>query len=71
MQTLLYQQCQMMGRYPYIITRADELAAVEGFEKRQLDNLIEIEVRRTGFNPDTYDKDLSKGLARPGRAGGV
>lgn len=63
-QALLYHQCQLVGRYPYMLTRADELAVVQGFEKRQLDNLIEIELRKRGFSPEVPAKPYTKTLAR-------
>ncbi|MBN1284916.1 MAG: DNA double-strand break repair nuclease NurA [Anaerolineae bacterium] len=63
-QTFIYNQCQLLGRYPYILTRADELAVVRGHEKAQLDNLIEIELRKHGFNPEPAEKPLMKTLAR-------
>jgi hypothetical protein len=45
---LLYHQCQLYGRYPYILVRADELAAVLPHEKRELDNMIEVTLGRQG-----------------------
>lgn len=43
---LVYDQCQLMWRYPYALTRADELAVVRNHERAQLNDLIEIELRR-------------------------
>ena len=43
---LIYDQCQLMWRYPYALTRADELAVVRNHERVQLNDLIEIELRR-------------------------
>jgi len=43
---LVYDQCQLMWRYPYALTRADELAVVRNHERAQLNELIEIELRR-------------------------
>ena len=34
---LIYSQCQITDRYPYALTRADEVAVVPTFEKRALD----------------------------------
>jgi hypothetical protein len=69
-QRLIHEQCELVSRrYPYIITRADEIAAVEGFEKRQLDSLIRIELHRRGIPVGDYDKAQSKD-ARAGRSGG-
>jgi hypothetical protein len=43
----------MQGRnpYPYALTRADELARVTGKDKRKLDDLINLELRRRGVDP--------------------
>lgn len=49
---LVYSQCQLYGRYPYILARADELAVVQGHEKRELDNMIDLALRRSGLSPD-------------------
>lgn len=43
---LLYDQCQIMWQYPYALTRADELAVVRAHERAQLNELIEIELRK-------------------------
>lgn len=48
---LLYHQCQLYGRYPYILARADELAVVRGHEKQELDNMIDLALRRRGVEP--------------------
>ncbi len=63
-QALLYNQCLLAGRYPYIITRADELAVVKGFEKKQLDNMIEVELRKHGMAPEPSSKAQGKSQAR-------
>ena len=48
-------QCGMQGRnpYPYALTRADELARVTGKDKRKLDEMIQLELRKKGINPNT------------------
>ncbi len=46
---LIYSQCQLYGRYPYILARADELAVVRGHEKHELDNMIDLALRRRGL----------------------
>lgn len=63
---ILVHQCQIQGRkhYPYALTRADELAYVSGAEKRQLEHLINIELRRNQIEPSTSSKLQSKDLAR-------
>lgn len=51
-QALLYDQCRLYGRYPYILARADELAVVKGYEKHELDNMIDLALRRQGMRPE-------------------
>ncbi|MDX1995777.1 MAG: DNA double-strand break repair nuclease NurA [bacterium] len=50
---LLLEQCQMQGRnpYPYALTRADELARVTGRDKQQLEEMINLELRKKGIDP--------------------
>ena len=64
---LLVAQCGMQGRnpYPYALTRADELAVVNGKDKNKLDELIAIELRKKGIDPTVFSaKAWSKRLAR-------
>ncbi|HML23843.1 MAG TPA: DNA double-strand break repair nuclease NurA [Aggregatilinea sp.] len=63
---LIYRQCQLMWRYPYALTRADELAVVRGHEKAELDQLIEIELRRNEQSVEHSEKLDSK-TVRSGR----
>ncbi|MBW7878034.1 MAG: DNA double-strand break repair nuclease NurA [Anaerolineae bacterium] len=50
---LILDQCQMQGRtpYPYALARADELALVSGQDRRKLDELIRMELRKQGVEP--------------------
>lgn len=64
---LILEQCTMQGLtpYPYVLTRADELAVVSGKDKRKLDELINLELRKHGIEPATRTaKDRSKQAAR-------
>lgn len=64
---MLIDQCAMQGRtpYPYALTRADELAVVSGKDKRKLDELIRMELRRHGIQPQVpTPKVRSKQAAR-------
>lgn len=63
---LLYDQCQMMWRYPYVLTRADELAVVRNDERKKLIEMIEIELRRNDQPVEQSQKDMSK-TVRHGR----
>lgn len=46
--SLILSQCQLQGRnpYPYVLTRADELAYVSGKDKEKLDQLVRVEIRK-------------------------
>ncbi len=46
--SLLLDQCRLQGRnpYPYVLTRADELAYVGGKDNAKLQELINVQVRR-------------------------
>lgn len=65
-QAVLHAQCAIQGRkrYPYALTRADELAVIRGPEKGQLEEMIRIEMLRTGVLPESSNKLMTKGLAR-------
>jgi hypothetical protein len=63
---LVYDQCQMMWRYPYALTRADELAVIRGHEKSQLEEMIEVELRKNEQLVEHSAKATSK-TARHGR----
>lgn len=67
--SLILAQCQLQGRnpYPYVLTRADELAYVSYKDKEKLDQLVRIEVRkaRKNLSFDTLaPKDRGKEMAR-------
>lgn len=64
---VLLQQSSMLGRnpYPYVLTRADELAYVSSRDKAKLEELINIELRRKGLAPAILaPKARGKDLAR-------
>lgn len=63
---LIYRQCQLMWRYPYALTRADELAVVRSHEKAELEQMIEIELRRNEQVVEHSEKLESK-TVRSGR----
>ncbi len=65
MQALIYHQCQqLMSRYPYVLTRADELAVVKGDEARQLNTLIQVAMTRHGLEALESEKQATKDSAR-------
>jgi hypothetical protein len=62
----LVAQCAIQGRkhYPYALTRADELAYVNGQDRAQLEQLIRVAMRRYRLSPEASHKLQTKGLAR-------
>jgi hypothetical protein len=64
---LLLEQCRMQGRtpYPYALARADELAVVTSKDKKKLEELIRLELRKLGVQPGSLSpKAASKRAAR-------
>ncbi|MCK6580893.1 MAG: DNA double-strand break repair nuclease NurA [Anaerolineae bacterium] len=66
---LVLTQCGIQGRkrYPYALTRADEMAYVSSVEKSHLDEMIRVEMLRNQLEPELSNKLQSKDLARSGR----
>jgi hypothetical protein len=56
----------MMWHYPYALTRADELAVIRAHERSQLEELIEVEMRRNQQTVEHSEKLESK-VVRHGR----
>ncbi len=68
-QAALLQQCRIMGAkpYPYILHRAHEIAVVKFEEKRQVEQMLELELRAAGVEvEDGSNKQSAKDL--PGRS---
>jgi hypothetical protein len=65
---LIYHQCQqLMSRYPYALTRADELAVVKSEESRQLNMMIQVSMTRHGLETLESQKQTGKNIARSGK----
>lgn len=66
---LIVQQSHIQGRkrYPYALTRADELAVVSGREREQVGQLIRIAMLENGLMPEESEKLQTKSLARGSR----
>jgi hypothetical protein len=67
---VLLDQCRMLGArpYPYILHRAHEVAVVKFDEKRQVEGMLELELRQAGGEVDGVSaKQSAKEL--PGRSG--
>ena len=68
LQRVLLEQCRLMGArpYPYILHRAHELAVVKFDERHQVEQMLEVELRRAGGEVDVEsNKQSAKNL--PGR----
>ena len=66
----LLQQCRIMGArpYPYILQRAHEIAVVKFEEKTQVEQMLELELRRAGGEmEDGSNKQSAKDLPGKGR----
>jgi hypothetical protein len=66
----LLDQCRMLGArpYPYILHRAHEIAVVKFEEKRQVEQMLELELRQSGGEVDEKSaKQLAKDLPGRGR----
>ncbi len=67
----LLQQCRVMGArpYPYILQRAHEIAVVKFDEKKQVEQMLELELRRAGGEVDEKSaKQSAKDLPGKTRA---
>jgi hypothetical protein len=63
-QALIYSQCQITDRYPYALTRADEIAVIPPYERKALDEMIMVELLRNQQHLEMSKKLNTKGLAR-------
>ncbi len=66
---LVLAQCSIQGRkrYPYALTRADEMAYVSSPEKAHLDEMIRVAMRSNMLEPEASNKLQTKDLARGAR----
>ncbi len=65
--SLLHDQCQFLGYYPYALTRADEIAVVGRQDQQHLDVMIENAMQRRGLSGSATAKQRAKGIARAGK----
>jgi hypothetical protein len=70
---LIYDQCRILGAYPYVITRADELAVVGRRDQEELESRITLRLAQNGIEVESTAKQQSKLLARSGKSrhGGI
>lgn len=64
---LLQDQCLLLGNYPYVLTRADEIAVVQGRDREYLEHLIASEMERRGIYNTMTGKQFGKELSRAGK----
>ncbi|MCB8966966.1 MAG: DNA double-strand break repair nuclease NurA [Ardenticatenaceae bacterium] len=64
---LLVDQCQILGDYPYVIARADEMAVVGHQDHEELNFMIDLYMQKHGLSRSLTAKQGSKGLARGGK----
>jgi hypothetical protein len=62
--TLIYDQCQILGYYPYVITRADEIAVVGRRDQEELEHRIALRLATQGIDTQMTSKQQSKDFAR-------
>jgi hypothetical protein len=64
---LIYDQCCILGNYPYALTRADELAVVGRSDQENLNVMIENAMQRQDITRFMTAKQSTKHLARASR----
>lgn len=64
---LIHDQCQILGAYPYVLARADEVAVVGRRDQENLELMIENAMERQGIKAMPTAKRSSKEVARAGR----
>ncbi|WP_374689527.1 DNA double-strand break repair nuclease NurA [Promineifilum sp.] len=65
--SLIYDQCRILGNYPYALTRADELAVVGRDDEASLNAMIDLAMQRAGLSGSETAKQSGKEIARGGR----
>lgn len=61
---LVYDQCQILGDYPYVLARADETAVVTHRDQEQLNFMIDVIMEQHQISQGITAKQTSKNLAR-------
>ena len=65
--SLIYDQCRILRNYPYVLTRADELAVVGRDDETNLGVMIDLAMQRAGVSGIETAKQSGKEIARGGR----
>lgn len=66
--SLIYDQCKILGDYPYVITRADEQAVVTFKDKEHLDTMIGNKMQEYDMLAGITAKQSTKNIARAGKS---
>jgi hypothetical protein len=66
--SLIYDQCKILGDYPYVITRADEQAVVTFRDKEHLDTMIGNKMQQYDMMAGITAKQSTKNIARAGKS---
>ncbi len=64
---LIISQCRIIGDYPYVLARADEMAVVGRQDASELNFMLDVIMQRHGISADITAKQGSKELARGSR----
>jgi hypothetical protein len=64
---LIYDQCQILGDYPYVLARADEMAVIGQRDHEELNFMIDLHMQRYGIEGRPTAKQASKDWARSGK----
>jgi hypothetical protein len=64
---LLLDQCRLWRDYPYVLTRADEIAVVGRQDQANLERMIANALQQDGFNLSATAKQTGKDIARAGK----
>jgi hypothetical protein len=59
---VVWQQCQVLGGYPYVLARAHELALISSDERRSLEEMVISALRRRGVDAQPSEKARYKAL---------
>jgi hypothetical protein len=59
---VIWQQCQVVGGYPYVLARAHELALISTDERRDLEEMVIGALRRRGLSARPSEKAWQKSL---------
>lgn len=64
---LVHDQCQILGGYPYVLARADEMAVIGRRDHEELNFMIDLHMQRHGIEGRLTTKQASKLWARSGK----